>query len=85
MMKHNNAKFPEEGFKMIRLHSCYPLHKGGAYKKLLASGDEGTLEAVRKFNEFDLYTKADKRPDVNELWPYYQKLIDEYCPGKLDW
>ena len=70
---------------MIRYHSCYPLHKGGAYKKLLTPQDEKLIVSVRKFNEFDLYTKADTRPDVEALWPYYQKLINKFCPGKLDW
>lgn len=40
-------------------------------------------EAVFKFNRFDLYTKADHRPDIPTLWPYYQKLIDCFLLGKL--
>jgi inositol oxygenase len=59
MLKHNKAKLPKEAFAMIRYHSCYPLHKGGAYKKLLTPQDEKLMVSVRKFNEFDLYTKAD--------------------------
>ena len=43
------------------------------------------LQAVLKFNRFDLYTKSDTRPDIPKLWPYYQKLIDRYLPGKLAW
>merc|ERR1719150_2380360 len=38
------------------------------------------LHKEGEFNQFDLYTKADKRPDVTELWPYYQRLIDKYIP-----
>ena len=85
MLKHNKTTIPEEGLAMIRYHSCYPLHKEGEYKELLAPGDEELLEWVRAFNEFDLYTKADHQPDVEALWPYYQGLIDKYIPGKLDW
>ena len=48
-------------------------------------GDEEILKWVLEFNKFDLYTKADKRPDVEKLWPYYQQLIDKYMPGKLSW
>lgn len=37
------------------------------------------------FSKFDLYTKKDKTPDIEELQPYYQSLIDKYCPEKLKW
>ena len=30
-----------------RLHSCYPWHKGGAYRSLMAPGDEELEAAVR--------------------------------------
>ncbi len=41
--------------------------------------------AVRDFNQFDLYTKASSVPDIDAVWPFYQKIIDELCPGVLDW
>ena len=85
MLIHNKTTIPEEGLAMIRYHSCYPLHKEGEYKALLAPGDDDLLHWVRMFNEYDLYTKADKRPDVEALWPYYQGLIDKYIPGTLNW
>merc|ERR1711988_1052309 len=85
MLKFNKCTIPEAGLAMIRLHSCYPWHTGGAYRSLMKEGDEELLEWVRTFNEFDLYTKADERPDPVKLWPYYQSLIDRYCPGKLWW
>jgi len=37
------------------------------------------------FSTFDLYSKNDMQPDMKCLIPYYQKLIDCYVPGKLDW
>lgn len=85
MLIHNKTTIPKEGLAMIRYHSCYPLHKHGEYKELLADGDEDLLGWVREFNQFDLYTKADAMPDVAELWPYYQQLIDKYIPGVLNW
>lgn len=36
-------------------------------------------------SKFDLYTKTTEMPDVEELKPYYQSLIDKYCPGILKW
>lgn len=85
VLKTNCPDFPEEGLAVIRYHSCYPWHTGGAYRDLMAPGDERLLEVVRRFNQFDLYTKADEEPDVEALRPYYQSLIDKYCPGKLRW
>lgn len=38
-----------------------------------------------RFNRFDLYTKAEQRPDIPKLWPYYQTLIDRFLPGKISW
>lgn len=36
-------------------------------------------------SKFDLYTKCPDLPDVESLRPYYQGLIDKYCPGILSW
>lgn len=36
-------------------------------------------------SKFDLYTKTSELPDVEKLKPYYQSLIDKYCPGVLKW
>jgi inositol oxygenase len=51
----------------------------------MAPGDEVLEEAVREFNRFDLYTKADSLPDFDAVWPHYQGIVDELCPGMLDW
>lgn len=85
MLVHNKTTIPAEGLAMIRYHSCYPWHKEKEYTHLMAEGDAELLDWVLEFNKFDLYTKADTRPDVAQLWPYYQTLIDKYLPGKLDW
>jgi inositol oxygenase len=85
MLKSNNARIPEEGLMVIRLHSCYPWHREGEYREFMAPGDELYLQWVQEFNKFDLYTKADTVPDVEALKPYYQSLIDKYIPGVLRW
>uniref|UniRef100_A0A0G4HGA4 Inositol oxygenase n=1 Tax=Chromera velia CCMP2878 TaxID=1169474 RepID=A0A0G4HGA4_9ALVE len=85
VLKENCPDFPEMGKKIVRLHSCYPWHEGAAYRELMAPGDEETERWVRRFNEFDLYTKSDSPPDVEALKPYYAALIEKYCPGKLRW
>jgi hypothetical protein len=33
--------------------------------------------------EYDLYSKSDEPPNLNELRPYYNDLIAEYFPAKI--
>lgn len=82
---HNKVDIPLEGLAMLRLHSCYPWHTGGAYAELQGEGDGALKAAVQDFNRFDLYTKCQTPPDRELLWPYYQEIIDRLCPGLLDW
>jgi len=76
---------PEEGQYMLRYHSFYPAHKHGAYRHLMNDHDEKMLEWVRKFNNYDLYSKGRVRPDQKEILPYYQDLVAEFFPEKIDW
>lgn len=88
MLKANGCAIPKEGLDMIRFHSCYPWHAGGEYDHLMArdGSDDITKEWVLEFNKFDLYTKDDEPVDSEELWPYYQTLIDKYFPtATLRW
>lgn len=52
---------------MIRYHSFYPWHTAGAYMDLMEPKDHAMLAAVREFNPYDLYSKADDVPSVEEL------------------
>jgi inositol oxygenase len=79
------AYLPEEAQYMIRYHSCYPIHREGAYSYLMDSVDREMFDRVRDFNPYDLYTKSAGRPDVAALRPYYEELIAEYFPPKLAW
>ena len=47
--------------------------------------DEKLFRWVRKFNPYDLYTKAAERPNVQELRPYYEDLAAEFFPAQLSW
>jgi inositol oxygenase len=89
MLVANETTIPPEGLDMIRYHSAYPMHDKGAYKHLLQPSDEDRLEWVRLFNRFDLYTKDgdnDIRENMDELWPYYQRLLEKYgLDGALKW
>ena len=44
--------------------------------------DEEMLAAVKAFNPYDLYSKSDDIPKVEELKPYYEDLINEYFPPR---
>ena len=76
---------PEPAQYMIRYHSCYPVHREGAYAHLMNGRDREMLEWVRKFNPYDLYSKSDLRPDLKELRPYYVDLIAEFFPPEIAW
>jgi inositol oxygenase len=70
---------------MLRYHSFYPAHKHGAYRHLMNGRDERMFEWVRKFNQYDLYSKGLARPDVNGLRPYYEDLVAEFFPSEIPW
>jgi inositol oxygenase len=76
---------PEEARYMIRYHSFYPAHRETAYTHLMSKRDEEMFAWVRRFNPFDLYSKADTKPDPEKLKPYYADLIAEFFPDKIRW
>ena len=76
---------PEEALYMIRYHSFYAAHREGAYQHLMNSHDREMFRWVRAFNPYDLYSKSDAPPNVDELRPYYEELIAEFFPEKIAW
>ncbi|MDQ6666182.1 MAG: inositol oxygenase [Acidobacteriota bacterium] len=76
---------PEPARYMIRYHSFYPWHKEGEYDYFMDDRDRAMLPWVRKFNPYDLYSKANERPDVEALKPFYTGLIDEFFPAQIRW
>jgi len=81
----NTCHLPEEALYCIRFHSFYPWHTSGDYYHLCNNKDLEMLKWVNEFNQFDLYTKCPDIPDLDELVPYYTKLVEKYVPGKLRW
>ena len=63
----------------------YRWHRENAYTHLMNEKDQKTLEAVRAFNPYDLYSKSDEPSDVEALRPYYQSLIDKFFPPVINW
>ena len=76
---------PEEALYMLRYHSFYPWHRENEYEHLTNARDREMLQWVQKFNPYDLYTKSHAKPDVKALRPFYEDLIAEYFPAKLNW
>jgi inositol oxygenase len=76
---------PEEALYMIRFHSFYPWHRHGAYDHLCNDTDRKMIKWVKAFNPYDLYTKSDEPPKVEELRPYYEDLISQFFPDQIDW
>src|ERR1700692_3715858 len=62
---------PEEALYMLRYHSFYAWHQQGAYEHLMSDYDKAMFPWVKKFNPYDLYSKAASKPNVKELKPYY--------------
>src|ERR1700716_1153282 len=63
----DQSTLPPESLAMIRYHSFYPWHTGGAYMELMNEHDSKMLEAVRAFNPYDLYSKSDDIPSIELL------------------
>jgi inositol oxygenase len=76
---------PEPALYMLRYHSFYPWHREGEYAYLTNAHDREMLEWVNKFNPYDLYTKNHDKPDVAQLRPFYEDLIAEFFPAKVNW
>lgn len=76
---------PEPAQYMLRYHSFYPAHRHGAYKHLMNEHDEQMFDWVRKFNPYDLYSKGRERPNLKEIKPYYDDLVSEFFPDRIDW
>ncbi|KAJ4155880.1 hypothetical protein LMH87_001104 [Akanthomyces muscarius] len=79
----DQSTLPDEALAMIRYHSFYPWHREGAYRALMCDKDWDMMKAVQAFNPYDLYSKSDDVPSVEELRPYYTELIDEFFPQKV--
>lgn len=81
----NKCTLPEEALYIIRYHSCYPWHTYGSYTHLTNQKDKEMLHWVKLFQKFDLYSKLPDKPNLEELVPYYKRIINKYFPQTLKW
>jgi inositol oxygenase len=76
---------PLEAQYIIRYHSFYPAHREREYEYLMNDQDKSMFAWVRRFNPYDLYTKSERRVNVEQLRPFYDELINEYFPAEIAW
>lgn len=81
----DQSTLPKEAKFIIRFHSFYALHKENEYQFLLDEEDKKYLPWVKRFNQYDLYSKSIQKVDVEQLRPFYQALIAKYFPEKIRW
>ena len=81
VLKHNKVDLPEEALYVIRYHSLYPYHNKGSYTELLDDKDKKMFKWLKKFSEYDLYSKSDESIDTPENREYYHSLILKYLNG----
>ena len=67
------------------LYLLFRWHREEAYMYLANEKDVKTLEAVRAFNPYDLYSKSDAPCDADALRSYYENLIAKYFPPEVNW
>ena len=86
LKQNNNHRISEKYMNIIRYHSFYPWHSRGEYRQFMNEKDYSTLKDVELFNNFDLYSKEEKEFQVTgEMKIYYDKLLNEYFKGELQW
>lgn len=75
---------PKPALYMIRYHSFYAQHREESYNHLMSEEDHELFKWVKKFNTYDLYSKAPTPPDSKALRPYYETLVAKYLPKTLN-
>ena len=59
--------------------------RGVNVRVMLNEQDEDVLKWVRAFNPYDLYSKCEVEPNLAELRPFYEELVAEFFPAKINW
>ena len=83
LKRHPHCTIPEHGLLAIRYHSCYALHSTSAYDHFLHDMDFETVRCAKRLSGYDLYSKNAPKPDIDDLWPFYKTLLEQYCGGEV--
>jgi inositol oxygenase len=80
----NQCLIPNNELKIIKYHSFYSGFEQKAYSYLMNKNDLQIMNLCYQFSQCDLYTKDNNHKiDIDELQPYYDKLIQKYFPQEL--
>lgn len=86
LKNHQACKLSDQSLRIIRYHSFYAFHTENTYHHLANNDDMQLKPILKQFSQCDLYSKDDNNVlDINNLKPYYIKLINKYCPGIIRW
>jgi len=87
VLKHSpGVALPDEALYIVRYHSLYPWHTGGAYKHLENDHDRKMKNRVLEFNQYDLYTKRNTKytdEEIADMKKYYDTLVNKFAPDGL--
>ena len=81
----NCCNINKENLRIIRYHSFYAFHQQNEYHYLANKKDLELKSLLQMFSKCDLYSKEDTKNELEEYKSYYSELVEEFCPGKLDW
>ncbi len=79
----NENSLPDEALYMARWHSLYAYHDQQEYFYFQSQKDKKLYPQLKLFNKYDLYSKCDDIFDIQELKPYYLKLIKKYFKNEF--
>ena len=75
---HAQERLPEAAFDVVEFHSLYPWHNAGSYHDLMDDHDREVLPIIQRFQQYDLYTKDNRPPKLDEVRPYYDGLFRRF-------
>ena len=78
ILQNNTNTLPEIAKYIIRYHSLYLWHDKNEYEHLENEKDKEMKVWVKKFNQYDLYTKENIELPFDQLKEYYNKLINKF-------
>jgi len=87
ILLHSITNLPDEALYIIRYHSFYSWHTPRnnirSYTNLASENDWKNLPLLKLFQKNDLYSKTKELPNIKNLEPYYNNLINKYILDTL--
>lgn len=85
MVEQGKCLLPDEAIYIVRFHSCYPHHRYNEYIDLENGKDRRLKPLLKRFNQFDLYSKSEQDMRWSDYSEIYMPLLTKYFPdGCLD-